>query len=172
MTSRASSTSTAACAESRHLIVTDKDFGRAYLRDAWAARFLERMFASFTVLFIGYSHDDVVMRYLARASGASPAATCSHRTPTHRSGGRWVSSPSPTRSEQRRTSHCLRPFPPGLGSCRWAYSTIGSRSRVLSLLPLVDPRGGVVPVVDHRGRAARPAVHRSRAGRSLASVGG
>ncbi len=55
--------------ESRHLIVTDKDFGRAYLRDAWAARFLERMFSSFTVLFIGYSHDEVVMRYLARSLG-------------------------------------------------------------------------------------------------------
>jgi len=27
------------------LIVTDADFGRAYLRDAWAARFLERMFS-------------------------------------------------------------------------------------------------------------------------------
>jgi hypothetical protein len=55
--------------ESRHLVVTDKDFGRAYLRDAWAARFLERMFARYTVLFIGYSHSDVVMTYLARALG-------------------------------------------------------------------------------------------------------
>lgn len=53
----------------RHLIVTDADFGRAYLRDAWAARFLERMFPSFTVLFVGYSHGDVVMRYLARSLG-------------------------------------------------------------------------------------------------------
>jgi Domain of unknown function (DUF4020)/SIR2-like domain len=51
------------------LVVTDGDFGRAYLRDAWAARFLERMFAEFSVLFIGYSHGDVVMRYLARALG-------------------------------------------------------------------------------------------------------
>jgi hypothetical protein len=54
----------------RHLIVTDADFGRAYLRDAWAARFLERMFARFTVLFVGYSHGDVVMRYLARSLGS------------------------------------------------------------------------------------------------------
>ena len=64
----------------RHLIATDADFGRAYLRDAWAARFLERMFAKFTVLFIGYSHGDVVMRYLARSLGPG-----SHRyafTPT------------------------------------------------------------------------------------------
>lgn len=54
---------------SRRLIVTDTDFGRAYLREAWAARFLERMFSRFTVLFIGYSHGDVVMQYLARSLG-------------------------------------------------------------------------------------------------------
>lgn len=55
--------------EPRQLVVTDRDFGRAYLRDAWAARFLERMFATFTVLFVGYRHGDVVMRYLARGLG-------------------------------------------------------------------------------------------------------
>ncbi len=54
---------------SRRLVVTDGDFGKAYLRDAWAARFLERMFAAFTVVFIGYSHGDVVMQYLARSLG-------------------------------------------------------------------------------------------------------
>jgi hypothetical protein len=53
--------------EPRRLVVTEGDFGRAYLTDAWAARFLERMFAEYMVLFIGYSHSDVVMRYLARA---------------------------------------------------------------------------------------------------------
>lgn len=53
------------------LVVTDSDFGRAYLRDAWAARFLERMFSTFTVLFIGYSHGDLVMQYLARSLGSS-----------------------------------------------------------------------------------------------------
>ena len=51
------------------LVVTDTDFGRAYLTEAWAARFLERMFAEFTVLFVGYSHRDVVMQYLARGLG-------------------------------------------------------------------------------------------------------
>ncbi|RPF26020.1 uncharacterized protein DUF4020 [Georgenia muralis] len=53
----------------RHLVVTDADFGHAYLREAWAARFLERMFSVYTVLFIGYSHGDVVMQYLARSLG-------------------------------------------------------------------------------------------------------
>jgi len=51
------------------LVVTDRDFGRAYLTDAWAARFLERMFGGFVVLFVGYSHEDVVMTYLARGLG-------------------------------------------------------------------------------------------------------
>lgn len=51
---------------SRHLVVTDTDFGQAYLRDAWAPRFLERMFSRYTVLFIGYSHSDGVMTYLGR----------------------------------------------------------------------------------------------------------
>ena len=51
------------------LIATDRDFGRAYLKDAWAARFLERMFSKYTVLFIGYSHNDVIMKYLARGLG-------------------------------------------------------------------------------------------------------
>jgi hypothetical protein len=51
------------------LVVTARDFGRAYLTEAWAARFLERMFASYPTLFIGYSHDDLIMKYLARGLG-------------------------------------------------------------------------------------------------------
>ena len=48
-------------------ILTDADFGRAYLTEGWARRFLATLFSSFPVLFIGYSHRDVVMNYLARA---------------------------------------------------------------------------------------------------------
>ena len=47
------------------MVLTDRDFGRAYLTDAWATRFLLRMFDAFTVLFVGYSHDDPIMRYVA-----------------------------------------------------------------------------------------------------------
>jgi hypothetical protein len=57
--------------EPRRLVVTDSDFGRAYLGEAWATRFLERMFAELVVLFIGYSHSDLVMSYLARGLGRS-----------------------------------------------------------------------------------------------------
>lgn len=49
------------------LILTDMDFGRAYLTEGWATRFLKDMFEEFVVLFVGYSHDDPIMSYLSRA---------------------------------------------------------------------------------------------------------
>jgi hypothetical protein len=53
-------------------VLTDEDFGRAYVTRAWATTFLEAMFARYAVLFVGYSHRDPVMNYLAR--GLSPSA--------------------------------------------------------------------------------------------------
>jgi hypothetical protein len=50
----------------KDMILTDVDFGRAYFTDAWATHFLEQMFAEYTVLFVGYSHEDTVMTYLAK----------------------------------------------------------------------------------------------------------
>jgi hypothetical protein len=49
------------------MVLTDADFGRAYLTEGWARRFLLDMFRTHTILFVGYSHDDVVMHYLSRA---------------------------------------------------------------------------------------------------------
>ena len=49
------------------IVLTDRDFGRAYLTEGWARRFLVEVFQSYTVLFVGYSHDDIVVQYLARA---------------------------------------------------------------------------------------------------------
>ncbi|WP_143658766.1 SIR2 family protein [Streptomyces sp. IMTB 2501] len=48
------------------LVATFADFGRAYLTDAWAARFLQDMFRTYCVLFVGYSHNDLIMQYLGR----------------------------------------------------------------------------------------------------------
>jgi hypothetical protein len=48
------------------LVLTDSDFGRAYLTEGWARRFLQQLFSKYTVLFVGYSHNDIVMEYLAR----------------------------------------------------------------------------------------------------------
>ena len=49
------------------MVLTDADFGRAYLTEGWARRFLVDLFQTSTVLFVGYSHNDTVMKYLARA---------------------------------------------------------------------------------------------------------
>jgi hypothetical protein len=64
-----------------HLVLTSADFGRAYLTEAWAARFVTRLFANFTVLFIGYSLNDPVLRYMTDAFAAeeSQARSTSRR---------------------------------------------------------------------------------------------
>ncbi len=49
------------------MVLTDEDFGRAYLTGGWARRFLVALFQSSPVLFVGYSHSDPIMEYLARA---------------------------------------------------------------------------------------------------------
>lgn len=56
-----------ALSKAHEFVLTDADFGRAYLTEGWARRFLVDVFRNYTVLFVGYSHDDIVMNYLARA---------------------------------------------------------------------------------------------------------
>lgn len=55
------------------LVLTDKDLGEAYLSEAWATRFLLRLFQENVVVFIGYGLTDPTMRYLTLGlpSGAS-----------------------------------------------------------------------------------------------------
>jgi hypothetical protein len=48
------------------LVLTDADFGRAYLSEGWARTFLQGLYANFNVLFVGYSHGDVLLTYLAK----------------------------------------------------------------------------------------------------------
>jgi len=120
------------------LVVTDKDFGGAYLRDAWAARFLERMFARFKVLFIGYSHQDVTMRYFARSLGPD--------------GSRFVLTSDPASAAWRRLGLTPIGYPVdadshgalGKALARWASDTqlalLGHRSRVTELVR-AEPSG-------------------------------
>ena len=54
----------------RHLVLTSGDFGVAYLVERWASRFVGELFNHSSVLFIGYSVDDPVMRYLIDAIAA------------------------------------------------------------------------------------------------------
>ena len=49
------------------MVLTDTDFGRAYINEGWAQRFLVELFNKFTILFVGYSYQDTIMNYLTRA---------------------------------------------------------------------------------------------------------
>lgn len=51
-------------------IITSADFGRAYLIDGWATRFLLELFKEFNILFIGYSLNDPIVGYMVDALAA------------------------------------------------------------------------------------------------------
>jgi hypothetical protein len=53
-----------------HLVITSGDFGRAYLTERWAARFVSELFRNYVVCFVGYSINDPVMRYMMDALAA------------------------------------------------------------------------------------------------------
>lgn len=60
--------------EGQHLVLTSGDFGVAYLVERWASRFVGELFNHCTVLFVGYSVNDPVMRYLIDAIAAERAS--------------------------------------------------------------------------------------------------
>lgn len=61
------------------LVLTAADFGRAYLTERWASRFVTELFREFTVVFVGYSLDDRVMTYLVDALAAEIARGAGYR---------------------------------------------------------------------------------------------
>lgn len=52
------------------LVISSGDFGLAYLNERWASRFVTELFRNFTVCFVGYSINDVVLRYMMDAIAA------------------------------------------------------------------------------------------------------
>jgi hypothetical protein len=56
--------------ELNKLILSSGDFGRAYLTERWAARFLSDLFRNYVVCFVGYSIDDPILRYMMDALAA------------------------------------------------------------------------------------------------------
>ena len=56
------------------LVLSDADFGKAYLLEAWAARFVSALFRDYVVCFVGYSIDDPVLRYMTAAHATNISA--------------------------------------------------------------------------------------------------
>lgn len=126
----------------QNMVLTDADFGRAYLTEGWARRFLVDVFRSYTVLFVGYSHDDVVMTYLARALPADGSAGRFALTDT---GGNWnLLGIRPIRFVKREGAEPFRELYDGVAKLaeRGARNTLDWRLRMLELVgrsPPVDP---------------------------------
>jgi len=49
------------------LVLSSADFGRAYLADGWATRFIRRLLERYQVVFLGYSAEDPPVQYLLEA---------------------------------------------------------------------------------------------------------
>lgn len=60
--------------EGKNLVVTSADFGAAYLTEGWASRFVTELFHRYTILFVGYSVNDPVMRYVVDALAVDRAS--------------------------------------------------------------------------------------------------
>lgn len=56
--------------ELNKLVLTSGDFGLAYFVERWASRFVSELLRSYIVCFVGYSLDDVVLRYMMDALAA------------------------------------------------------------------------------------------------------
>jgi len=53
--------------DSEEFVLSSADFGRAYLSDGWATRFMQSLIERFRIVFIGYSADDPPLKYLLEA---------------------------------------------------------------------------------------------------------
>jgi hypothetical protein len=59
-------------------VISSADFGRAYLAEGWAARFVRALRERYTIVLLGYSADDPPMRYLLE--GLNSRENASYRT--------------------------------------------------------------------------------------------
>lgn len=124
------------------IVLTDADFGKAYLTEGWARRFLVDVFRTHTVLFVGYSHGDVVMTYLARAL---PADGSAGRFALTESDGQWnLLGIRPIRFAKGAAPDPYRELYEGVAKLaeRGARGTLEWQARMLELVgraPPVDP---------------------------------
>lgn len=124
------------------IVLTDADFGKAYLTDGWARRFLMEVFRTYTVLFVGYSHDDVVMNYLARA--LPPGGSAGRFALTDTDGNWSLLGIRPIRFTKGPGSDAFRELYEGVSKLaeRGGRDTLVWQARMLELVgraPSVDP---------------------------------
>jgi hypothetical protein len=67
-------------------VISSADFGRAYLADGWAARFVKALRERYTIVLLGYSANDPPMRYLLEGLKAREDAGYAYPIYTFHSG--------------------------------------------------------------------------------------
>jgi hypothetical protein len=75
----------------RDLVLTDRDFARAYITEGWARRLLVQLFEKWVVLFVGFSHEDTVLEYLARGLPPRPVSERFALVQEGDDASRWIS---------------------------------------------------------------------------------
>lgn len=60
--------------EDEEFVVSSADFGRAYLSDGWATRFIQTLMERYQIVFVGYSADDPPVQYLLEALNLAPGS--------------------------------------------------------------------------------------------------
>lgn len=66
---RVDPTYSAACDD--EFVLSSADFGRAYLADGWATRYIQALLRHYKIVFLGYSADDPPVQYLLEALSRS-----------------------------------------------------------------------------------------------------
>lgn len=90
--------------EPGRLVVTEDDFARSYMQwNSPTLSFLHRLFASQTVLFVGYSVEDTLMQYILRATETSTGIYALTRDPDL---SQWGRSSALKRSATTPTTTC------------------------------------------------------------------
>ena len=118
------------------LVLTAADFGRAYLTERWAARFVSELFREFTVVFVGYSVGDPVMSYMVdtlaaeRAKGARFASrNASHVFARDPSTPAWAKMPPTTPAHSSNEPITGKSLVNGLPAATQALAMVRSAPR-------------------------------------------
>ena len=142
-------------------MLTDSDFGRAYLHDRWAAHFVAALMDRYTVVFVGYSMADVVVRYLTKAVSSSP-----HKKQIYSLVG-YANQAQREEREQEWKEHRIRPI---LYDSRNAHELLLYTAEEWATLA-ADPHGYRVQVaVSGLSHEPDPAIHKADPGRIVWAI--
>ena len=118
-------------------VISDADFGRAYLTDGWARQFVQSAFETFTVLFVGYSHEDTVMSYLARGL---PPSSKRYVLTSQPNNARWTSLRITPIGYPRDNNHAALPLALDEWANQLSMGALDHRERVKAIVSGGPPK--------------------------------